>query len=244
MSRCLLISINVSACLSEGCQQTYNTTIDSRVHAVKEWLDLVKVIKLNSWEDHFVRRISQRRDVELAWQRWRYHLGTFFNILADQVPLLSLTAIFAFHTLVLGKTLEPATAFVVTNVYNKMRQAVGEVPLHVQEVLKAQISLGRIVDFLNDDEVEVRPTTEEHRVVVKDATLSWSADSDSSFSLRDVNLDITPGLNIISGALGAGKTLLVGFRWAQLTSTASSDSGRGNHRDRLHRGTTFIASRS
>lgn len=184
------------------------------MRATKEWLDSIKVVKLNAWEDHFIRRISQRRDVELVWQRWRYHLGTFFNILADQVPLLSLVAILAFHTLVMGNSLDPATAFVVTNVYNKMRMAISDIPLHVQELLKAQTSLARIGTFLNDEEVQAGPTTVEHRVQVQDATLAWPSASHAgldgdAFRLENVNLDFKPGLTVISGPLGSGKTLLV-----------------------------------
>lgn len=187
-----------------------NLTKDARITAVKEFFDSIKVIKLNAWEDHFVRRIAQRRHVELVWQRWRYHLGTFFNLLADQVPLLSLVGIFAFHTAVLGNRLDPATAFVVTNVYNRMRMAVSEIPLHVQELLNAHIALGRIVAFLNEKEIETQPTSDKEGVRVKGATLSWpSDDPEGVFTLRDVDLDVQPGLTLVSGPIGTGKTLLV-----------------------------------
>jgi ABC-type multidrug transport system fused ATPase/permease subunit len=102
---------------------------------------------------------------------------------------------------------------VVTNVYNKMRMAISDIPLHVQELLKAQTSLARIVTFLNDEEVQAGPTTVEQRVQVQGATLAWPSAShgadENAFRLEDVNLDIEPGLTVISGPLGSGKTLLV-----------------------------------
>jgi hypothetical protein len=50
------------------------------------------------------------RDVEVVWQRWRYTLGTSFNILADELPSVAILVIFFFHTKVFGHRLEPASA--------------------------------------------------------------------------------------------------------------------------------------
>lgn len=46
------------------------------------------------------------------WQRWRFTLGTAFNVLADQLPILSILIAFAFHTKIMGRPLDAPTAFV------------------------------------------------------------------------------------------------------------------------------------
>jgi hypothetical protein len=46
------------------------------------------------------------------WQRWRYTLGTLFNIQADQMPVLAMLLTFVFHTKILGRPLDPSAAFV------------------------------------------------------------------------------------------------------------------------------------
>lgn len=56
--------------------------------------------------------MSSLRDVETVWQRWRYTLGTCFNIVQDLMPNVAIAATFVFYTKVLGRDLEPATAFV------------------------------------------------------------------------------------------------------------------------------------
>lgn len=51
------------------------------------------------------------------WQRWRFTLGTAFNVLADQLPILSILITFAFHTKIMGRPLDAPTAFVALNMY-------------------------------------------------------------------------------------------------------------------------------
>lgn len=51
-----------------------------------------------------------------SWQRWRYTLGTLYNILADQLPTFAIFVTFFFYTKVFGHQLVPATAFVAITV--------------------------------------------------------------------------------------------------------------------------------
>lgn len=50
------------------------------------------------------------------WQRWRYTLGTIFNVIADQAPVLAVAAIFIVHTKVMGQHLDAAAGFVTFTV--------------------------------------------------------------------------------------------------------------------------------
>jgi hypothetical protein len=52
-----------------------------------------------------------------VWQRWRYTLGTFFNIVGDLLPAVAMAATFVFYTKVQGRDLDPATAFVALVVW-------------------------------------------------------------------------------------------------------------------------------
>lgn len=99
----------------------------------------------------------------------------------------------------------------------------GDLPATVQVLLQTKIALQRIVDLLNMDEVEeavepgveVEATTRMVRgddVGFKHATITWPAKEgkkDGLFRLRHVNLTIPPGLTLVCGPLGSGKTLLV-----------------------------------
>lgn len=60
-------------------------------------------------------------DSGLRLQRKRFHIGTGFNIISDQVPLIAILVIFFTYTKVMGQTLQPATAFVAMAVFGKVK---------------------------------------------------------------------------------------------------------------------------
>lgn len=51
------------------------------------------------------------------WQRYRYTLGTLWNVIGDQLPVISILVTFIFHTKVFGHNLNASTAFVALTVY-------------------------------------------------------------------------------------------------------------------------------
>jgi hypothetical protein len=57
------------------------------------------------------------QQADISEIRWRYTLGTIFNIVADQVPVLALLVTFFFYTKVMHQPLVPATAFIALNLY-------------------------------------------------------------------------------------------------------------------------------
>jgi len=90
------------------------------------------VSQLNAWQAYFRRRIEHLRVIELlyvlcfesvpkvtgfSWLRWRFTLGTIFNLLADSLPNLAVFVTFFFHTKVLGRTLDAPSAFVAFTLY-------------------------------------------------------------------------------------------------------------------------------
>lgn len=134
--------------------------------------------------------------------------------MSSQIPLVSLAAIFYFHTYVFGNRLDPATAFVAYNVFDRVKGAMSDIPSNVQVMLKTRIALQRIIAFLNQD--DVRDSTRDAKDIRFDkATLTWPAEepSTSLFRLRDVDVHVPSGFTLVCGPLGSGKTLLVSSLW-------------------------------
>lgn len=116
---CIPLFAPVSAWVAKKiyiCDKSWARARDARIGAIKEFLMGIKVIKLNGFEDYERHRIGKLRDVETKWQRWRYTLGTLFNMLADVLPVFAVLVTFVFFTKVMGQTLEPATAFITITV--------------------------------------------------------------------------------------------------------------------------------
>ncbi|WVQ99735.1 hypothetical protein IAU59_006877 [Kwoniella sp. CBS 9459] len=201
------------------CDKEWARARDARTGALKELLLGIKVIKLNALEPYFISRIRRLRENEVSWQRWRYTLGTIFNILADQLPLLAIILTFFFHTKVLGKTLEPSTAFTCMTIFNRVRDGLGTFPQIIQTFLSTKVSLDRISRFLSQPEIDKgRWETSSKQIICQNATIAWpSAETPTDagtqtprYKLRDVTFEVPEGkLTLLCGPLGSGKTLML-----------------------------------
>ncbi|EIW65943.1 hypothetical protein TREMEDRAFT_35758 [Tremella mesenterica DSM 1558] len=189
------------------CDKKLSRATDARTGAFKELLLGIKVIKLNALEPFYKRRITHLRENEIHLQRWRFTLGTLFNVLADQLPILAISITFVFYTKVMGNRLDAATAFIALTVLSS-------VPRVYESVLQAQVSLGRLVTYLNQPEIIVDEPSNGEEIMISDATITWpkaeNVDLSEVFKLSNVNLQLPTGkLTLICGPLGSGKTLLL-----------------------------------
>ncbi|OCF43038.1 hypothetical protein I317_03131 [Kwoniella heveanensis CBS 569] len=200
------------------CDKEWARARDARTGALKELLLGIKVIKLNALEPYFIQRIRRLREYEVSWQRWRYTLGTIFNILADQLPLLAIIITFFFHTKILGRTLEPSTAFIVLLMFTSI-YGLGTFPQIIQTFLSTKVSLDRISRFLSQPEIDKnRWESASKEIICHDATIAWpSAEMPTEtgtltpkFKLRDITCEIPHAkLTLLCGPLGSGKTLFL-----------------------------------
>lgn len=179
-------------------------------------------LKLNAFEPSFRTKIEALRAHEVLWQRWRFTLGTLFNILADQLPSLAIFVTFFFHTKVFHHKLEPSTAFVAITVFDRVKGALQFVPKCIQDISGALVALNRLVDFLNRDEVDIEEWKRGQGgpaglaadgIVFDGVTVGWpkgEEDVAGTFELKNVDLAIPRGnITLVCGQLGSGKTLLV-----------------------------------
>ncbi|KAK8864683.1 hypothetical protein IAR55_001935 [Kwoniella newhampshirensis] len=187
---CIPLSTPMSSWIGKyiyQCDVAWARARDARTGALKEFLMGIKVIKLNAFEPYFLHRIRQLRLDEVKWQRWRYTLGTFYNIVFEQLPLLAMLVTFTVHTKIMHRKLDPATAFVALNIFNRVKE----------------------ID-------EERWENVSNKIVCENATISWpSVDEQGSvdqatFRLTDVDFEVPEGrLTLLCGPLGSGKTLLL-----------------------------------
>jgi ABC-type multidrug transport system fused ATPase/permease subunit len=129
--------------------------------------------------------------------------------MVSQIPLISLAAMFYFHTYVFGNRLTPATGFVAYNVFDKVKSSMSDIPNNVQVMLKIRIALQRIFALLNQEDIGVTDQ-EKQDIKLDNATLTWPADDpEGVFRLKGVNCQIPRGFTLVCGPLGSGKSLLV-----------------------------------
>ncbi|KAI8519550.1 Multidrug resistance-associated protein 1 [Branchiostoma belcheri] len=204
---------------------------DSRIKLMNEVLNGIKVLKLYAWELSFKAKIDAIRAKELkAIQRLGYtHAGLAFTWNVT-TPLVSF-AIFAAYVLSDEKNvLDAEIAFVVHSLMEGLQFAFAVLPHLYNNILQAKVSLGRIEDFLGQDELSpdnVQRAVPGPPISVQDGTFSWGSKEEPI--LKDINLSIPEGaLVAVIGQIGSGKSSLLSALLGEMEKTNGSVSVKGS----------------
>ncbi|XP_076446983.1 multidrug resistance-associated protein 1-like [Babylonia areolata] len=187
---------------------------DLRVRLWNEIVNGIKVIKLNSWELSFKRRISEARKLEIQclWRVALLHILVGFCrlLMAYMVTL----ATFAWYVLTeRDHVLDASTAFVVMTLLFSMTQLMESLGLTFSFLAQAKVSLRRVNDFLCSEELDFDSVVRnspyhDEDIFVKRATFTWS--DPSVIHLKNIDLRVGPSqLVAVVGQVGAGKSSLL-----------------------------------
>ncbi|KAE9407351.1 P-loop containing nucleoside triphosphate hydrolase protein [Gymnopus androsaceus JB14] len=199
---------------------------DARVHAFTDIMNVLRMIKLFSWEKRMLSKLSEARSEELRLLRKRQYATVLGGIVNFAVPTVAMAATYA--TLVMKQDLNASTVFSSLVVFEKFQGYTNVIFVLWTRALVAKVSLDRITDFLNNTELldgfespssaqAIQPSMDE--IGFQNAMFSWSGDTSSgtatpssrNFMLRIENkLSLKKGcLNLITGPTGSGKSSLL-----------------------------------
>ncbi|XP_057869707.2 ABC transporter C family member 10 [Cryptomeria japonica] len=187
---------------------------DERLRAVTEALVHMKVLKLHAWEEHFKYGIEKLRNIEYKWLSAVQFRKAYNSILFWSSPILVSTATFA-TCYFLKIPLTPRNVFTFIATLRLVQEPIRVIPDVIAVIIPANVSLGRVINFLESDELQDRAVEcgtqqcSEHSIFIKSATLSWDTNS-SKPTLRNIDIEVEHGQKVaVCGEVGSGKSTLL-----------------------------------
>uniref|UniRef100_A0A8D2DAV1 Multidrug resistance-associated protein 1-like n=1 Tax=Sciurus vulgaris TaxID=55149 RepID=A0A8D2DAV1_SCIVU len=183
---------------------------DKQIKLLKEILHGIKILKLYAWEPAYKNKIIKIRDQELEFQKSATYLAVCSMLTLTCIPfLVSLATFGVYFSLDEGNILTATKAFTSMSLFNILRIPLFELPTVISAVVQTRISLCRLEDFLNSEELSPqnieRNYIGDHAIGFTNASFSW--DKTGIPVLKDLNMKIPEGaLVAIVGQVGSGKS--------------------------------------
>lgn len=154
----IFIPLNgVVASIIKRFQKALMRRRDERVNATSEAINGMKIIKLSAWEDHFLAKIGAVRADEIqALTSWAV-VQQSSVIMWVGMPLLVSVAAFATYV-GLGHELTAAKAFTALSLFNLLRFPLTMLPMSINNLVEATVSVRRIKSFLLAEELDPNAT--------------------------------------------------------------------------------------
>jgi ABC-type multidrug transport system fused ATPase/permease subunit len=195
-------------------------TTDTRISAINELLQGIRIVKFFAWEQRFAKKIATLRDNELS-MLWVYvWVNAAYRVLWQAAPVLVSFSTFASMTWFSGNGLDISTAFTCLSILQNMQRPLLLIPDIAMNCLEALVSYSRIKEFLDLPELpdyvnlDNAPSNDEFVQFISPSGFKWYGETDEevskSFSLSNIALSFPKkGLSVIYGTTGSGKSALL-----------------------------------
>lgn len=199
----------------QDCQAKFMVAQDGRLRATSEALNNMKIIKLQSWEQHFRSMIESLRDVEFKWLSEIQNKKAYGSALYWMSPTV-VSAVILAGTAAMGTApLDASTIFTVLATLRVMSEPVRMLPEVISMMIQAKVSLDRINTFLLEDEIKEEDVVKNQAqdsslsIQVRNGSFLWEPD-ESVPTLKNLNWSINRGEKIaVCGPVGSGKSSLL-----------------------------------
>ncbi|KAH9924948.1 multidrug resistance-associated ABC transporter [Amylocystis lapponica] len=130
-----------------------STARDKRMGVLNELIGAVKFIKFFAWEERWIQRALDAREVEMKWMIKARVNSVLFSLIWVVAPILiSVTSFFVY--VLQGNELTIGTAFTAIALFGMVRAPLNIIPAWIVQMLQAKVAMDRISTYLEEDEVD------------------------------------------------------------------------------------------
>ena len=208
---------------------------DTRMKTTTQTFNIIKTIKLYSWENAFYKRIGTKREDELRYFRKANMLTIATNGLYWSGSILLSFLSISFQNIFSGNSINTANVMTAIYIFNRLSDPLFDIPNFISELQETMISLTRIESFLrrkNYDNTQLAQLPKDSPLAVQISNVSFGLDKNEDkevLLLKNINISINKGeLISVVGEVGSGKTCLLNAILNNLHVYANTPSSTAN----------------
>jgi ABC-type multidrug transport system fused ATPase/permease subunit len=185
---------------------------DVKLQRTTQFVEAIRHLRWYDWQDAWLQQILASRQAELAKRVVSSVLSKIIYTTNTLSAYLIPVAGFWAYTTVLGKPLLAEIAFPALDLFSLLQVSLRELLELVPTLLNATVAMGRIEAFMAepDKETEAGGLTGpkgDLQISMDDASFSWPGSD--KLVLQGMTFVCQPGLTVVCGKVGVGKTALL-----------------------------------
>lgn len=213
----IMVSNTPLANVQESLHSKIMDAKDSRIKLTSETLKNMRVLKLHSWEQTFLKKVLKLREVERSWLKRYLYTCSVIAFLFWVSP--TLVSVVTFGACVMMKI--PLTAGTVLSAiatFRILQEPIYNLPELISMIAQTKVSLDRIQEFIREEDQRKQiyyPPSNASDVAIEIVVgeYSWEA-SDLNFKKPTIKvaekMQIPKGYKVaVCGSVGSGKSSLL-----------------------------------
>lgn len=184
---------------------------DRRVTLMTQAMNAIRVVKYFAWEKSVAKEVTEVREKELTSRRRLAKAEVVSSLGYLAVSTLVLFVALAVHAW-RGEKLDAAVIFTCISLFGLLEGPFGDLSRLISRATNAKVGARRILEYLNEDEVEITTSerTDTGPVGLQLQHLSLRHEGAVSDIIHDANITVPAGSSLaIVGPVGAGKSSLL-----------------------------------
>ncbi|KAK3390752.1 hypothetical protein B0H63DRAFT_466399 [Podospora didyma] len=200
-------------------EQERRGVTDSKLQRTSQFVESIRHLRWYNWQDSWLDQIMDSRRTEL-WLGVRSNLlslviKTLNSLTSSMFPVVAFGAFIC----VSGQAMSVDVVFPALDLFATLQSSLRELPQLLTVLISARVSMQRIESFMKEPDKESSEGKEDEEepvaaeppgkleIELQDASFSWP--NCQNIVLNDVNMVCGPGLTVVCGRVGIGKTALL-----------------------------------